>query len=201
MPLSAQGTGCISGRPVYATKLLTCCSEGELKCVGSEKLPKLEQRFKHLSPQLLWQNVIHYIFSCIYLVCNSEIISTDWNEKQVSKNTISFWLREVIKRAYQSSEGEDSLPQYRVHEVGGLAPTLLSTRNFTVDQMLKAGAWRSQTTFTSFYLWDANNDDDNNLGFILITMELPSFQKRNSQALLNKQITHMLTHKSTHYSL
>ena len=45
--------------------------------------------------------------------------------------------------------------------------------------------------------WDDNNDN-----LILITMECPFFPKRNSLALLlNKVITHTLTHESTHCNL
>ena len=47
-------------------------------------------------------------------------------------------------------------------------------------------------------LMDNNN---NNLRFNLIKMEHLFFHKRNSQVpLLNKEITHTLTHKSTHYN-
>ena len=48
-----------------------------------------------------------------------------------------------------------------------------------------------------------NNNNNNNLGFILISMEHPFFQKRNSQGFfLNREITHhTVTHKSTRYNL
>ena len=41
--------------------------------------------------------------------CKCLFISTGRNKKEVLKNTISFWLHEVMKRAYQSS-AEDSSP-------------------------------------------------------------------------------------------
>ena len=44
--------------------------------------------------------------------------------------------------------------------------------------------------------------DNINQGLMLIKMECPFFQKRNSQALLrNKEITHTLTYGSTRYNL
>ena len=86
--------------------------------------------------------------------CKCLVISTGWNKKKVSKNTISFWLHEVIEWVNQSSEGEDPLPRYCAHEIKGIAPTMLFRRNFTMDQVLKAGVWKSQITFTSFYLRD-----------------------------------------------
>ena len=86
--------------------------------------------------------------------CNRLFIATGRNKKEVSKNTISFWLREVIKKAYHSSEGGVDLPRVRAHEVRGIAPSLLFKRNFAVEQVLKAGTWKNQTTFSSFYLRD-----------------------------------------------
>ena len=73
---------------------------------------------------------------------------------EVSKNTISYWLHETISKAYESAEGEPLAPRIRAHEVRGIAPTLLFRQNFAVDQVLKAGTWKNQTTFTSFYLRD-----------------------------------------------
>ena len=70
----------------------------------------------------------------------------------VSENTISFWLCEIIKRAYQSSGEEDKALKILAHEVRGIAPSLLFRRNFVVDQVLRAGVWKNQSTFTAFYL-------------------------------------------------
>ena len=81
-------------------------------------------------------------------------LATGRNKKEVSKNTISFWLRETIRRAYQSSGEEDLALKIRAHEIRGIAPTLLFRRNFAVTQVLRAGTWKNQTTFTSFYLRD-----------------------------------------------
>ena len=72
----------------------------------------------------------------------------------MSKNTISFWLRETITKAYESSDGEPLAPRIHDHEVREIAPTLLFRKNFAVDQVLKAGTWKNQTTLTSFYLRD-----------------------------------------------
>ena len=44
------------------------------------------------------------------------LISTGQNEKEVSTNTFSFWFHEVIERAYQSVDREDSLPWYWAHK-------------------------------------------------------------------------------------
>ena len=57
-------------------------------------------------------------------------ISTGFRRKVVSKNTISFWIREVIRRAYQSSGTEDIPPHLRAYELRGIAPSVVLKRNF-----------------------------------------------------------------------
>ena len=83
-------------------------------------------------------------------------LSTGRRRKMVSRNTISFWIREVIRRAYASS-GEDPPLRIRAHEVRGIAPSAVFRRNFAVGQVLRAGVWSRQTTFTSFYLRDVTH--------------------------------------------
>ena len=51
-------------------------------------------------------------------------------------------------------EEKDKALKIRPHEVSGIAPTLLFRRNFAVDQVLRAGVWKNQSTFTAFYLRD-----------------------------------------------
>ena len=85
--------------------------------------------------------------------CRRLFVSTTGAKKEVSKAMVSYWLRETIRRAYQSS-GEEDDRRFRAHEVRSIAPTLLFRRNLSVAQVLRAGVWRRQTTFTSFYLRD-----------------------------------------------
>ena len=83
-------------------------------------------------------------------------LSTGLRRKMVSRNTISFWLREVIRRAYVSS-GEDPPRRIRAHETRGIAPSVAFKRNYAVGQVMRAGVWSRQTTFTSFYLRDVTH--------------------------------------------
>ena len=83
-------------------------------------------------------------------------LSTGLHRKMVSKNTISFWLREVIRKAYVSS-GEDAPARIRSHELRAIAPSAAFKRNFAVGQVMRAGVWSRQTTFTSFYLRDVTH--------------------------------------------
>ena len=65
---------------------------------------------------------------------------------------MSYWIRQVISRAY--GEAEDAPPRPRARELRGLGPSLLFKKNYAVEAVLKAGTWKRQSTFTHFYLRD-----------------------------------------------
>ena len=73
---------------------------------------------------------------------------------KMSETTVSFWLRKTISRAYKLSGTEQPVPASRARKTHGIAPSLLFKKNFAVDQVLKAGTWRTHTTFTCHYLRD-----------------------------------------------
>ena len=70
----------------------------------------------------------------------------------MSRSTISFWLHSVLTLDHASVSEEDcqSLRVIAV-EVRKVAMSLLFKRNCTTYQVLKAGAWSAQSTFSSFY--------------------------------------------------
>ena len=86
--------------------------------------------------------------------CERLFITAGRRTKEIAKNTVSFWLRKLISRAYQLSGRSVPDPPSRARETRGIAPSLLFKKNFAVDQVLKAGAWRRHTTFTRHYLRD-----------------------------------------------
>ena len=88
------------------------------------------------------------------LRCERLFVTARRNKKEISKTTVSFWLRKTISSAYQLSGTEQPVPAPRARETRGIAPSLLFKNNFTVDQVLKAGTWRRHTTFTRHYLRD-----------------------------------------------
>ena len=83
-------------------------------------------------------------------------LSTGLRRKMVSKNSISFWLREVIRSAYVSS-GEEPPARIRAHSSRSIASSALFRSNYAVGQVMRAGVWSRQTTFTSFYLRDVTH--------------------------------------------
>ena len=86
--------------------------------------------------------------------CERLFVTTGRSKKEISKTTVSFWLRKTISRAYELSGSEQPVPAPRARETLGIAPSLLFKKNFAVDQVLKAGTWRRHTTFMRHYLRD-----------------------------------------------
>ena len=86
--------------------------------------------------------------------CERLFVTAGRSKKEISKTTVSFWLRKTISRAYQLSGTEQPVLAPRARETRGIAPSLLFKKNFAVDQVLKACTWRRHTTFMRHYLRD-----------------------------------------------
>ena len=69
----------------------------------------------------------------------------------ISLQTLSRWLREVIKQAYLSS---DTPFTPRVHEIRAWAASLAFKHSVPLNVVLEAAYWRSEATFIQFYLRD-----------------------------------------------
>ena len=71
----------------------------------------------------------------------------------LSKNALSFFLRDVISSAYSSSSS--SAPSSsRAHSVREVAASWAFARNASLSSILAAASWPSSSVFTSFYLSD-----------------------------------------------
>ena len=71
--------------------------------------------------------------------------------RDISLQTLTRWLREVIKQAYHSSD----LPiTPRVHEIRAWAASLAFKHSVPLHTVLEAAFWRSETTFIHYYLRD-----------------------------------------------
>ena len=86
--------------------------------------------------------------------CERLFVIAGRSKLEISKSTVSFWLRKTISRAYELSGTEQPVPAPRARETCNIAPSLLFKKNFDVDQVLKAGTWRRHPTFTRHYLRD-----------------------------------------------
>ena len=89
--------------------------------------------------------------------CERLFVTSGHTKKEISKNTVLFWLRRVISLAYQLSSKPLPTPSPLARETRGIAPSLLFKKNYAVSQVLKAGTWRRHTTFTRHYLRDLSH--------------------------------------------
>ena len=98
--------------------------------------------------------------------CERLFVTSGRTKKEISKNTVSFWLRRVVSLAYQLSGRPLLTSSPLARETRGIAPSLLFKKNYAVSQVLKAGTWRRHTTFMRHYLRDLSHKslDTFNLG-------------------------------------
>ena len=92
--------------------------------------------------------------------CDKLFVSSvaTFKHKPVTKNTISHWLRLVIKNAYNTIPKEDlQLWKISAHEVRAVATSLLFKHNHSLKEVMAAASWRSNSTFVSFYLRNINH--------------------------------------------
>ncbi|MPC92093.1 hypothetical protein E2C01_087165 [Portunus trituberculatus] len=67
-------------------------------------------------------------------------------------------IQVVNRSAYVSvSEEESRLLKVNAHEVWAIATSVLFRKVKSLDLVLKAGTWKSMTTFVSFYQWDVTH--------------------------------------------
>ena len=90
-------------------------------------------------------------------------VSSKCPSRAMSKNGISYMLREVIVQSGASSQS-GQVP--RAHSIRGIATSSAFFRNWSLRSVLEAASWRPNTVFTSFYLRDLsfNSDGVHSLG-------------------------------------
>ena len=84
--------------------------------------------------------------------------------RPISKNAVSFFIREVITGA--GAVGADEGPAPRAHSVRGMGTSCVFLKNWRVADVLSAATWKSSYVFASFYLRDLAYvlDDTRSLG-------------------------------------
>ena len=71
--------------------------------------------------------------------------------KPISKNSISFFIREVISKAGASLNDDVSL---RAHSVRGVSSSAAFLKNCSISKLFKATSWSSKSIFSLFCLQD-----------------------------------------------
>ena len=72
--------------------------------------------------------------------------------RAISKNALSYFIRESISNAGALRSAEGQAP--RAHSVRGVSTSAAFLRNWSVSKVLEAATWRSNSVFASFYLKD-----------------------------------------------
>lgn len=81
----------------------------------------------------------------------------------ISTQTVSAYLRDAIALAYSEAKDDQLKVEFKAHSVRHVATTLSALRYFSMDDVLKAGAWTTPDVFLSFYVQDALVDSMTNL--------------------------------------
>jgi hypothetical protein len=85
-------------------------------------------------------------------------LSTRAPHAQITKHTVSAWIKRVIKWVYESStEEERRLGNVRAHDIRGFATSWAFTNSVPLLEVLRAGTWRHHSTFSDFYLKDVGS--------------------------------------------
>ena len=73
-------------------------------------------------------------------------------KRPMSKNGISFFLRQVISDA--GAVGPDEGPGPRAHSIRAVSTSVAFAKNWSIAKVLEAATWSSGSVFSSFYLRD-----------------------------------------------
>jgi len=75
--------------------------------------------------------------------------------QEISKNTISSYLKRLIQAAYQNAGPEErKVRQIKAHEVRAVSASWAFFSNMAVEDIMRSCNWKSHNTFTNFYLRD-----------------------------------------------
>ena len=78
-------------------------------------------------------------------------VSPSCSTRAMSKNAVSFFLREVI---HVAEAARPEVGTVRAHDIRGVSTSVAFHRNWSVSAVLDAATWSSGSVFTSFYLRD-----------------------------------------------
>ena len=78
----------------------------------------------------------------------------------VSKQTISAYLKEAILLAYQANSNSDTPGGVHVkaHSIRHVATSLAALKHYSLEDVMRAGAWTTPNVFLSFYMQDFSVD-------------------------------------------
>ena len=91
--------------------------------------------------------------SSVVVRASSLFVSPRSPSRPISKNAVSYFLREVISEV--GAVRQDVAAPLRAHSVRGVATSSVSFLwNWSISKVLEATTWRSNSMFASFYFHD-----------------------------------------------
>ena len=82
-------------------------------------------------------------------------------KQSISPVTISSWIQQAVKTAYtDASDEEAALVNVRAHDLRGVAASWNLHQSIPIGDILRAAQWRCHNTFTSYYLRDLSQQED-----------------------------------------
>ena len=97
-------------------------------------------------------NIYLWRTSFVLVRAASLFVSPRSPSRSISKNAVSYFLREVISEA--GAVRQDVAALLRAHSVRGVATSVSFLRNWSISKVLEAATWRSNSVFSSFYFRD-----------------------------------------------
>ena len=85
---------------------------------------------------------------------SSLFVSPRSPSRPISKNAVSYFLREVISEA--GAIRADVAAPLHAHSVRGVATSVSFLQNWLISKVLEAASWRSNSVFASFYFRDTS---------------------------------------------
>ena len=95
--------------------------------------------------------------STLSLLRRRLFVSPSRPSRPLSKNAISFFLRDVISSAGAS---RPEVGRLRAHDIRSVSTSVAFHRNWSVSMVLESATWASSSVFTSFYLRDLQHEFD-----------------------------------------
>ncbi len=79
--------------------------------------------------------------------------------KEIAAPTLSHWIVKAVTIAMElNGELPSNRNTPRAHEVRAIATSLAILRSVSMENILRAGFWRNESTFSRFYLRDMSRD-------------------------------------------
>ena len=89
------------------------------------------------------------------LRCRNLFVQLKNFNKPMSKNGISYLLRDTIREAHQLQPDADyPINDVSAHSIRAVATSLNFMKNRSISAVMEAATWRGNSTFTNFYLKD-----------------------------------------------